>query len=391
MSIEIKPYKFKPVMFTLNYDKSKPEIFNLIVNVLGNKKAIEKIRIIPNWVESINEQGIKQLMIKNIHGTLAIEGNLSGKSEIEKIISEEEKEKISERKEIEIYNIKEVYNFINDYQKPNKNSPVIITEDLIKELHKIITNGTFENSNVPGQYRNFEVKVGGDEYGGVYRPPHIFKDIKMLMEGFTRWLNSPEVLRELPFIRAFLAHYYLEIIHPFGDGNGRTGRAIESLILHDFGFKYGSSFALWEGYYLNYSKYFSLLSKTRKENEGNQTEFILFALTVFNESLEEIYKNISKIIDKLLFKNYISFLFKKKEINNRQNNIVEFILDKNLILKDDFVNSTIVNTLYEKRHPRTFTRDMTSLLYEHKLIVKETIDRKEYYRVNIEEVITQFN
>lgn len=391
MSIQIKPYKFAPVTFALNYNKSTQEISNLIIDILSNKKAIEKIHIIPNWVKSINEQGVEQLMIKNIHGTLAIEGNPSGEREIEKVLSEEEQKQITERKNIEIYNIKEVYDFINNFQTPDKNRPVIITEDLIKQLHKIITDRTFENDNVPGQYRNFEVKVGKDEYGGVYRPPHILEDIKMLMAGFTEWLNSSEVLGEYAFIRAVLAHYYLEIIHPFGDGNGRTGRAIESLILRDSGFKYGSSFALWEGYYLNYAKYFSLLSKTRKENKGDQTEFIIFALTVLDASLEKTYDNIIDIIDGLLFIDYITFLWSAGYLNERQNSIIDFIFHKKSILKKDFEKDYLIKILYRHKSQRTFARDMAFLLNKEKLITKVIVDAKEYYRPNIKGVLTELD
>lgn len=390
MDIQITPHKFAPVTFALNYDKYFPQIFDSIINILSNKKTIEKIHIIPNWVEAINKQVVKQAMVKSIHGTLAIEGNTSTEKEIEKVISEEDQKKAVGKKEIETYNIKQAYDFINNFKKTGKDSPILITEDLIKTVHGIITDRTFENNNVPGQYRNFEVKVGDAEHGGVYRPPHILDDIKLLMAGFTKWLNNEDVLKEYAFIRAILAHYYLEIIHPFGDGNGRAGRAIESLILHDFGFKYGSSFALWTSYYANYDKYFSLLSKTRKENEGNQTEFIVFALSILNTALEGVYDGIVNITDKLLFKDYLSFLLKNKEINQRQNAIVEFVLDKDMILKEEFVNSSVIKILYRKMSTRAFPRDMVGLLYEKRLIIRKTVDGKEYYQINIEGWLNQY-
>jgi len=389
MSIQIKPYKFEPVTFELKYDRSTPEVVRSIIDILSNKKAIEKIHIIPNWVEAINEKVIKQLMIKSIHGTLAIEGNPSTEKEIEKVLSEEDQKKIKERKDIETYNIKQVYGYINSFKRPEENKPLLITEDLIRELHRIITDRTFENKNVPGQYRNFEVKVGDEQHGGVYRPPHIIEDIKMLMVGFVEWINSEEVIKEYPIIRAILAHYYLEIIHPFGDGNGRAGRALESLILHDFGFKYGSSFALWIYYYSNYDKYFSLFSKTRKENKGDQTEFIIFALSILNDALENVFEEIVRITDKLLFKDYLSYLLKNKKINPRQYLISDLILERGAMLSDDFNIDSFINALYKKRSPRSFQRDMKSLLDVHKLLVKKIKEEKLYYQANIEGLISR--
>jgi Fic family protein len=390
MSIEVKPYKFEPVIFELRYNRMADEIMGFIINILSNKKAVEKIHIIPNWVEAINERVVKQLMIKSIHGTLAIEGNPSTEKEIEKVLSEEDLRKIKERKDIETYNIKQVYDYINNFKKPEPEKPLLITEELIRELHRVITDRTFENGNVPGQYRNFEVKVGDEQHGGVYRPPHILEDIKMLMSGLVEWLNSEEVMKEYPIIRAILAHYYLEIIHPFGDGNGRTGRALESLILHDFGFKYGSSFALWIYYYSNYDKYFSLFSKTRKESKGDQTEFIIFALSVLSSALENVFEEIANITDKLLFKDYLSYLTKNRKINSRQYMISELILDKNLMSVEELNNYPLINALYRGKSPRTFQRDIKGILETHQLIIKSTKEEKIYYKANIEGLISKY-
>jgi Fic family protein len=391
MPVQVQPYKFEPITFELRYDKSVAEITNLIINIISNKKAIEKIHIIPNWVEAINEKVVKQLMIKSIHGTLAIEGNTSTEKEIEKILSEEDLRKIKERKDIETYNIKQVYDYINNFKKPGKDKPLLITEELIKELHRVITDRTFENGNVPGQYRNFEVRVGDQGHGGVYRPPHILDDIKMLMKGLAEWLNSEEILKEYPFMRAILAHYYLEIIHPFGDGNGRTGRALESLILHDFGFRYGSSFALWIYYYSNYDKYFSLFSKTRKENKGDQTEFIIFSLSVLDSALENVFEEIINITDRLLFKDYLSYLVKNKKINSRQHVISELILTKDSISVEELNSHPLISTLYIKKTPRTFQRDIKGLLETHQTIVKKVKDEKVYYEANIEGLINKYD
>lgn len=390
MSVEVKPYKFKPVIFESKYDRTNPEILNFIVNIFGNKKAIDKIHIIQNWVEAINERVIKQLMIKSIHGTLAIEGNPSTEKEIEKVLNEEDLKKIKERKDIETYNIKQVYDYINNFKKSEAGKTIIITEELIRGLHKIITDRTSENGNVPGQYRNCEVKVGGEQWGGVYRPPHILEDIQMLMKGFVEWINSEEAFKEYPIVRAILAHYYLEIIHPFADGNGRTGRALESLMLHDFGFKYGSSFALWKYYYLNCDKYFSLFSKTRKENNGDQTEFVIFALSILNDALENVFDEIVGITDKLLFKDYISHLVKNRKINPRQYTITELILEKGVVLLDDLNNHPLILSLYKKKSPRTFQRDMKSLIEEIKLLDRYNKEDKLYYRANIEGLISKF-
>jgi len=122
MSLEIQPHKFHPVAFEIRYDKSNNQIFHLIINILSNRKYVEKIHIIPSWVEVINEKVVNQLMIQNMHGTLAIEGNPLTESEIKKVISVENEQEIKERKDIEATNIKQLYSYINDFKKTENKS-----------------------------------------------------------------------------------------------------------------------------------------------------------------------------------------------------------------------------------------------------------------------------
>lgn len=80
-----------------------------------------------------------------------------------------------------------------------------------------------------GMFRRTQVFVGGHVPPG----PH---HIPLLMEEFSKWLNSDIAARLHPIKLAALAHYKLVHIHPFIDGNGRTSRLLMNMILMQAGF-----------------------------------------------------------------------------------------------------------------------------------------------------------
>ncbi len=65
----------------------------------------------------------------------------------------------------------------------------------------------------------------------VYMPPQDPAEIIALMNGLERFINTPELLAVDPLIKMALIHHQFESIHPFYDGNGRTGRILNVLYL----------------------------------------------------------------------------------------------------------------------------------------------------------------
>ena len=65
----------------------------------------------------------------------------------------------------------------------------------------------------------------------VYTPPQDPEEIKSLMRDLERFINEPDLFDADPLIKMALIHHQFESIHPFYDGNGRTGRIINVLYL----------------------------------------------------------------------------------------------------------------------------------------------------------------
>jgi len=228
----IKVDTFKSGKFAFSRKFSLRELQALRIEARILYETIKDLPILPNLATSFEQELIR----RSIYGTAALEGNPLTEEKVSEIISNPSKFTGKERAEQEITNLKEAYDFVAGLPKSEDHCK--IDEELIRKVHKLITFNVKDEYNNPGNYRNHIVKVGDKNHGGIYTPPKCLADINNLMKEFIGWINSPEVIALDPQIRGALAHYYIGLIHPFGDGNGRTARIIEALILRLSGIKY---------------------------------------------------------------------------------------------------------------------------------------------------------
>ncbi|MEN9864881.1 MAG: hypothetical protein RL748_471 [Pseudomonadota bacterium] len=110
----------------------------------------------------------------------------------------------------------------------------------------------------------------------VYTPPQEPDQIVQLMRDLERFINDNELFDADPLIKMALIHYQFESIHPFYDGNGRTGRIMNVLYLVKEGLL--SSPVLYLSNYIVQTKadYYSLLQAVRTEDRWE--EWVLYML-----------------------------------------------------------------------------------------------------------------
>lgn len=152
--------------------------------------------------------------IQTIQGTLAIEGNT---------LSTEQVTAVLEGKPVvaPINEIQEVRNALKTYEMLDELDPYKI-EDLLK-AHAAMEAGLIDEA---GRFRKGGVGVMSGEEIIHYAPDA--DRVPFLMRDLFEWLNTTE---EHPLIASCVFHYEFEFIHPFADGNGRTGRLWQTLIL----------------------------------------------------------------------------------------------------------------------------------------------------------------
>lgn len=97
---------------------------------------------------------------------------------------------------------------------------------LFKELHGVLMSGVRGQSCTPGQWRDHQVAIGSDRR---FVPPPVPQMLEAIND-FELYINKDDPAFDA-LVRAYMAHYQFEAIHPFGDGNGRMGRVILSLMI----------------------------------------------------------------------------------------------------------------------------------------------------------------
>ena len=147
----------------------------------------------------------------------------------------------------------------------------LLNNNLILEIQSSIENNKAGFRKLPG------TELKNDRTGKtVYTPPQHADDIIRLMTNLERFINDNSMSALDPIVKMAVIHYQFESIHPFYDGNGRTGRIINILYLVlkellDIPVLYLSRYIIQEK-----TDYYRLLQEVRDKNSWE--EWILFML-----------------------------------------------------------------------------------------------------------------
>jgi Fic family protein len=153
----------------------------------------------------------------------------------------------------------------------------------------------------------------------VYEPPQNIDEINKHMNNLEKFINNNELSNLHPLVKMAIIHHQFESIHPFGDGNGRTGRIINILYLVqqkllDIPVLYLSRYII-----KNKASYYTLLQTVRDKNEWE--EWILFMLKGVEETSSETIRLIEDIKSlmfqfKYIIRNKLSKIYSQDLLNN---------------------------------------------------------------------------
>ena len=187
------------------------------------------------------------------HYSTRIEGNVLELGQVESLLR-------GEQVAAEANQLREAANYaeaIRYVQNVAAQPFTTLTEETIKSIHFMVTK-SLPRWYEPGRYRkeqNYIVDRGSRSV--VFRPPSP-EDVSGLMGEFVEWLNINSRGSE-PVFTAGLAHLNLVAIHPFADGNGRTARIIEALVLYRAGYMSHELVSLEEFFGRDTESYYSAL------------------------------------------------------------------------------------------------------------------------------------
>ena len=244
-------------------------ITNKMLDYVSN--IMEKVGKLDNYT-SFNKMPVlrENNRIKSIHSSLAIEANSLSLEQVKDVIAG--RTVIGPQKEIQ-----EVKNAYNAYEMISNIDAYSIKD--LKKIHGVMTYLTADES---GKFRNGNEGVF-DEKGNcihVCPPP---EQVAELMKQLFDWMkkNKEEIH---PLILSSIFHYEFVFIHPFSDGNGRTARLWQNIILSKWKkvFEYLPLESQIHKFQDDYYK-----SINNCNHSGESTEFIEFMLKMIDEVLDE--------------------------------------------------------------------------------------------------------
>jgi Fic family protein len=225
-------------------------IVNNLVEISSAREVILNSYLVPKWEVSLR----KEALIRSAHASTSIEGNPLSLEEVS-LLAQGRKVTAMRKAKQEVLNYLHVLENIDKYATDGK-----ITEDVILKLHKDVTKETLEHPDHVGKYRNIQVYVGNKLTGTVVFTPPKAEHVPEQMKEFLDWLNSVDSQKTNSLIVAGITHYEFVRIHPFVDGNGRTARALATLILCLRGFDIKRFFALDDYYDGDRPAYYNALN-----------------------------------------------------------------------------------------------------------------------------------
>lgn len=347
------------IKYDAGIDLLDPELAALNARIDTLKDALSKAPL----TAQLNAELNKLQIIHQVKGTTGIEGNTLSEEAVEEVIRDQTPKDAEER---ETYNAYKALSYIIS-EKVGADE-CCVTEEMIKKLHEILTDGLCQNDNVPGQYRLQKIKVGHNFEG------ERFENIPEQMRAFIQYINSDSVKSWGELIRAVIAHFYLVTIHPFSDGNGRTSRMLEDCILYNSDYNKASFFSLSNFYYRHRDEYFTQLDEARFKYNGNLQSFVKFSLNGFCSELQANFDKVMQQYKRICFANYVEEVYQIGEISQRQYSLLSLMMkfglqvDEGMLLKrTDILAKSIYASV---KSERTIRRDIDSLKSKNLLILE---------------------
>lgn len=320
------------------------------------KATVLSLKTVPyqrRWVEALQQIQLK----REVAGTSRIEGAEFTDKELDAALKESS-EQLHTRSQRQARAAVETYRWIS--QLPSDRP---IDEDLILEIHRRIVTGADDDHCPPGQLREKDQNV---VFGS---PPHRGgeggEECRQGFSELTKAVNC-EYPKHDPLVQALATHYHLAAMHPFLDGNGRTARALEALMLQRAGLRETSFIAMSNYYYDEKPAYLAALAETRKK-EHDLTPFLVFALKGVALQCSRLLAEIQHEISKELFRNLMYDLFgrlrtpRKRVIAERQIEILKLLLSVDSMDWHELVKRMAVTYKDLKNPLKGLVRDVNNL------------------------------
>jgi Fic family protein len=344
--------------------------------------ALQHIPFQRRWVKELQEVQLKL----EVGGSSQIEGADFAANELEIAVKAETPEQLLTRSQKQAHALSETYRWIA--KLPND---LPISVELICDIHRRIVTGCDDDHCAPGTLRagDSQVTFGVPVHRGALAGEQCAEALQKLAEQAGTTFRAAD-----PLVQALAIHYHFAAMHPFGDGNGRTARVLEALMLQRAGLKDSLFIAMSNYYYDEKHNYLTALAEVRKGGH-DLTPFLKFGLKGVALQTGRLAALIKRAVSKEIFRNLMLELFvrlestRKRVIVKRQLTLLEKLLDidDEIEFHDGFVGK--VKPYYASRRNPLFAivRDVNRLSSLGAVTVRRTVVEgvmKYYIRVNLD-------
>lgn len=347
--------------------------FDALVEAKSVIRALQTTPYQRDWVESLQKLQLKM----EVAGTSRIEGAEFSEQELELALSGSP-EDLSTRSQRQARAAADTYRWIATLP-----DDLPMGEDLICDVHRRMVRGCDEDHCEPGRIRrkDHNVVFGIPRHRGCEGG----EKCEQAFSSFARAMRT-EFLNHDPLIQAIAVHYHLAAMHPFGDGNGRTARSLEALVLQRAGIRDTAFIAMSNYYYEEKPSYLRVLAEVRQRKQ-DLTPFVLFALKGVAKQCSRLLDEISRNIKKAMFRNTMFDLFKllespkRRVVRERQLKILKLLLKEEQLDLPEIIKRSEPDYAGLKDPRRALLRDLNGLLHLEALFVEEPTLR---IRINLD-------
>lgn len=327
-----------------------------------------------SWVEQLQEVQLKT----EVAGTSRIEGAELTERELEAVMKETPEEMYTRSQRQAAAAVK-TYRWIAQLPKDRP-----IHADLVRETHRRIVTGADDDHCAPGQLRPQDVNV---TFG---TPPHRGANGgKECREAFVALCKAiqTEFRNHDQLVQALALHYHFAAMHPFQDGNGRTARALESLMLQRAGLTDSLFIAMSNYYYDEKITYLKTLARVRASSH-DLTDFLIFGLNGIALQCSKLFNEVKKNVSKALFLNTMYDLFgrlkspRKSFITERHIPLLKLLLEKEKYDLHRITKETALIYQGKKNPYSALIRDLNYLI-ELGAIYAEKLKDSDNYMISI--------
>ena len=347
------------VQYTLPAQWIRYDPTAIVTELTEAKAAVLSLANIPfqrAWAERLQAMELK----REVAGTSRIEGADFTDRELDEAIAGETPQDRLTRSQKQARAAVNTYRWIE--QLPTDRP---IDESLVREVHRRIVTGCDDDHCPPGELRGNgqNVVFGRPRHRGVEGGPECERAVKGLMGAVNQEFRGHDQL-----VQALALHYHLGAMHPFHDGNGRTARALEALMLQRAHLKETLFIAMSNYYYDEKDSYLACLSEVRKRN-FDLTPFLKFALRGIAFQCHRLLGEIHKHLARSLYRDVMAQLYgrlrstRKRALAERQLAILEWLLDRDEpVDADDLIDATYRHYANLKAGLKAYIRDLTQLV-----------------------------